>query len=367
MAGEINIVQFGLGKFIKGYFDWLLFKTDKNIKVYGLYFTKRKKYFILKQNKCKFKVILKGNRVKIDEVDIIKDIFHIDNDENIKKLAKKNITFIVSNTTEKAFLDTSHKKSYPFKLTYFLYEIYQSNNNAELTIVPLELIENNGKFLKNQILSIAKVFFNEDFLKWIVANCEFVDTVVDCIVTSENNNLEIEREEYYSFYSTKSNNLKDLFNRELNVHFFNNLNEIREIKIKILNGIHTFLVCTAYLDGKKTVYECLTDSQYAKLIDKLFNEEILPTIKNKKLAFEFYKSTINRFKNPFITHLLQDIALNTFEKFYERLGKTILEYEIFFHKKPKLLMKAFENLRIIYPNDQRLDKFEKYISTFQKI
>jgi tagaturonate reductase len=366
MVNKVTFLQFGTGKFIKAYFDWMLSKIDSDIEVFATYFTSKQQYIELKNNNCEYNVILKDkDSVQIDTVKVIKDVFFVKDAETMLELTH-NTNFIVSNTTEKGILSKDNEKeSYPFILTSFLYEKFKIHNDQTITIVPLELIFNNGDFLKKSVLNLAQKYFENSFREWVIKTCEFVNTLVDCIVVKENN-LNIEREKYYAFYSSHNSLLETLFSeKNLNIYFTQDIDKIAQIKIRVLNGIHTFLATTAFLEGKSTVYECLLDKNYANLIDEIFYNEILPTIDyDKHFAEDFYIKTINRFKNPHIEHYLKDIAENTYEKFYERIAKTIIDYEKIYNKKPKILMKAFYNLKKMYPNNDNVNSFERYIESF---
>lgn len=366
MANKVTFLQFGTGKFIKGYFDWILSKVDAEVEVFAAYSTPKQQYIDLKNNNCKYNVILKDiDSTQTDTIEVIKDIFFAKDTKTVLKLAH-NANFIVSNTTEKGILSKDNEgESYPFILTSFLFEKFKLQNNQTTVIIPLELVLNNGDFLKKSVLKLAKEYFDNNFKAWILKTCEFVNTLVDCIVIKESN-LNIEREKYYAFYSSKNSLLENLFSKKnLNIYFTQDINKIAQIKIRVLNGIHTFLAATAFLESKSTVYECFMDKNYASLIDEMFYSEILPTIDYDKCFVEdFYIKTLNRFKNHHIEHYLKDIAVNTYEKFYERIAKTIIDYEKLYNKKPQILMRAFYNLKKMYPNNDNLNSFERYIESF---
>lgn len=366
MADKVSFLQFGTGKFIKGYFDWMLSKINMDIEVFAAYFTPKEQYTALKNNNCKYSVILKDKEsTQIDTVNVIKDIFFVKDTKIMLKLVQ-NVNFIVSNTTEKGILSKdSEKESYPFLLTSFLYEKYKIQNNQKIVIIPLELILNNGNLLKTNVLNLAQEYFDSSFRTWIINTCEFVNTLVDCIVVKESN-LNIEREKYYAFYANNNSLLETLFSKKnLNIYYTQDIDKIAQIKIRVLNGIHTFLALTAFLEGKSTVYECFLDKDYTNLINEMFYSEILPTIDyDKHFVEDFYIKTTNRFKNPHIEHYLKDIAQNSYEKFYERIAKTIIDYEKLYNKKPRILMKAFYNLKKMYPNNDNVNSFERYIESF---
>jgi tagaturonate reductase len=370
MVDKIVFLQFGTGRFIRGYFDWMLSKLTQNIEVIALQSTEQNRYKILKERNYKYKVFLKHKDAYIDEVSVIKDVLPIYQDISLISKIEEKVDFIVSNTSEKGIQVNQNQieQSYPFKLAYFLYNRYSLKLNDNITIVPLELVNNNGLFLKDKVLEISHIYYGENFANWVNKHCEFVNTVVDCIVDNEMENLDVERENYYAFFSTKNSKLENLFSdSKLNVVFNDNIEKIFEIKVKVLNGLHTFLVCTAYIEGENTVYEAVCDTKYKKMLDEVFFEEIIHTIDyDKSFVEDFYLKTIERFKNPALKHYLKDIAVNTYEKFFVRLGKTIVDYQVLFGKEPTLLNLAFNNLKKIYPNNANLEDFDKYYESFKK-
>jgi tagaturonate reductase len=63
------------------------------------------------------------------------------------------------------------------------------------------------------------------------------------------------------------------------------------------------------------------------LRDTIF-EEIIPTLDLPKEELEqFANEVIDRFRNPYIKHLLMSIALNSWSKFETRVLPSILEYQ----------------------------------------
>ena len=78
-------------------------------------------------------------------------------------------------------------KSYPGKLTKFLYERYRHFNGAEdkgLVMLPVELIDDNGIHLKECVLKLAALWnLEEGFTNWVNEACVFTSTLVDRIVT----------------------------------------------------------------------------------------------------------------------------------------------------------------------------------------
>ena len=104
------------------------------------------------------------------------------------------LRYITSNTTEAGIvynpscqLTDKPEASYPGKLTQFLYrrfERFGNENGKGFVILPCELIDDNGKALKECVLKYAKQWnLGEDFIRWINEENFFCSTLVDRIVT----------------------------------------------------------------------------------------------------------------------------------------------------------------------------------------
>jgi tagaturonate reductase len=79
--------------------------------------------------------------------------------------------------------------------------------------------------------------------------------------------------------------------------------------------------------GNDTVLESLNDDVLGKFIARGLNEEILPSL---DVATEektmFAKTVLERFRNPFIKHLVSSINLNSLSKYRVRVLPSLLKY-----------------------------------------
>src|SRR3954464_9336942 len=89
-------------------------------------------------------------------------------DQYLELAKNPELRFIFSNTTEAGIvldendrLEDRPQKSFPGKLTAFLYERYnafQGDNDNGFIIIPCELIERNGEKLKEIVLKYAELW-----------------------------------------------------------------------------------------------------------------------------------------------------------------------------------------------------------------
>ena len=172
----VKVMQFGEGNFLRAFVDYMIDilneKTDFNGNIvlvkpieFGSIEQFGKQYNL-------YTVYLRGLEngketiIKRTITSIEKAIACNEQYEEYAELAKSDtLRYIVSNTTEAGItLDLSDKldmcppKSYPAKLTKFLYERFVhfgGDNSKGLVILPVELIDDNGKELKRCVKALS--------------------------------------------------------------------------------------------------------------------------------------------------------------------------------------------------------------------
>jgi tagaturonate reductase len=96
----------------------------------------------------------------------------------------------------------------------------------------------------------------------------------------------------------------------------------RELKLRLLNGTHSFSCGLAFLAGFKTVKDAMNDPHFISYVQDLAQNEIAEAISSPGIvyadAFNFAKKIIDRFRNPFIDHLWINIAVQYSEKMKQR-------------------------------------------------
>jgi tagaturonate reductase len=84
------------------------------------------------------------------------------------------------------------------------------------------------------------------------------------------------------------------------------IEKFRELKLRLLNGTHTFSCGLAFLAGFKTVREAMTNLDMSTFIRTLAMNEIATAMSGEDISYDeassFAKKVIDRFRNPFIDH-----------------------------------------------------------------
>ena len=106
--------------------------------------------------------------------------------------------------------------------------------------------------------------------------------------------------------------------------------KFRELKLRMLNGTHTFCCGVALLAGFETVVEAMNDATFYKFISTLVFNEIVPCVVSENITQEdakkFGERVLERFANPFIKHKWTSISLNFEEKMKMRNQYLIEKY-----------------------------------------
>jgi tagaturonate reductase len=408
----IKVLQFGEGNFLRAFTDWMFDiiseKTDFNAGIQIIQPIKNGMGELINAQDGLYHVLLEGieNAKKIQTFRLITCVNGVTNpyEDYSAFLAlgeNPELEFIISNTTE-AGIEFSSKdknfsippKTFPGKLTALLYHRFQHFNSYPpkgLTILPCELIENNGQKLKECILQYADLWsLPMSFQGWIAKDILFCNTLVDRIVPGfpgnridklqkvlgYNDQLIVNAEYFHLWVIEGPQFLKEILfvdASQLNIIVTDNLEKYRTRKVRILNGAHTAMVGYGLINGFKKVKDVVEHETAGQFIRDLIFKEIIPSIEMEKTELESYaKDVLERFQNPYIKHYLQDISLNSISKFKVRVLPSLLSYIHKFNKVPTGLATAFAYLIYLYRGNHQelkisLKDDEKYIMFFNNV
>ena len=92
------------------------------------------------------------------------------------------------------------------------------------------------------------------------------------------------------------------------------------MKLRMLNGSHSFLAYLGYLGGYRYINECMADEHYRRAALRLMLDEQAPTLSVTGISLADYAAQlIARFSNPALQHLTWQIAMDGSQKLPQRL------------------------------------------------
>ena len=370
-AGKTNkyptrVLQFGEGNFLRAFTDWMIDKMNKeigfNAGVDVVQPLPNGLVHMLKEQDGLFHVYLKGikNGEPVTEYSLIDCINECINpytefDKYQESILNPELRFVVSNTTEAGIawdetdtLDMTPPKSFPAKVASLLYQRFKKFEGAKdkgLIFFTCELIDRNGDMLKKYVLQHAKNWnLGAEFEQWVEESNAFCNTLVDRIVPGfpKDEIKQIQEElgfednlvvvgEYFHFWVIEAPEwVKSEFPAEkagLDVKFVKDMTRYREQKVQVLNGCHTGSYAVSFLSGMETVREAFEHLEVGSFMRDLVYDEVLPALDGTENELKsFANKILERFRNPYIRHQWQSIALNAMSKWETRNLPTLLNY-----------------------------------------
>ncbi len=273
--------------------------------------------------------------------------------------ANPEMQLIISNTTEVGI--AYHEEnvlegtpvSFPGKLLAFLFERYKAFNGSDdagMVIIPTELVTDNATKLKAILLQLAA--FNqldETFVQWLQNANEFCNSLVDRIVPGKlfgEEKINAEQQlgytdelmimsEVYRLWAIETSSAKakavlSFSQADEGVVLADDIYKFRELKLRLLNGTHTYICGLAILVGFETVKDAMHKAFFRSFVTELMLNETCNAITDERVSYEeakaFSLKVIDRFSNPFIEHKWLSIALQYTSKMQLRNVPVLLKY-----------------------------------------
>ncbi len=380
-----KILQFGTGVLLRGLPDYFIDKANKqgvfNGRIVVVKSTSTGGTDAFEDQDGLYTICVRGveGESKIEENVInasISRVLSANNqwDEILECAGNPAMQVVISNTTEvgivlaKDTISDTPPSSFPGKLLAFLYRRYQLLNGDKqkgMVIIPTELIVDNGSKLKSILLELAKQNELEDsFLAWLSESNYFCNSLVDRIVPgklSMENQESVERElgyrdelmimcELYRLWAIevtdpRVTDILSFSHVDDGMVLANDIGVYRELKLRLLNGSHTFGCGLAHLCGFTSVKEAMDNKDFSKYLTHLMMREIVPAITSDpispELAKEFANKVIDRYRNPHIEHHWLSISVQYSSKMRMRNVPVISRYFQQFETTPELMALGF--------------------------
>jgi len=380
-----KVLQFGTGVLLRGLPDYFIDKANKkglfNGRIVLVKSTTTGETELFRQQDGLYTTCIRGlvNGVKQEENIInasISRLLSAKNDWNeiLTCATNPQLEIVISNTTEigiqliQDHIDAAPPESFPGKLLAILYKrflFFNGDPGKGMVIIPTELIPRNGERLREVLLELAEQnSLEKDFCQWLQTANYFCNSLVDRIVpgklppeqqTGMEEKLGYEdglmiMAEPYCLWAIESDNRKvrDILSFSLSdpgVVIAPDITIFRELKLRLLNGSHTFTCGLAYLRGFATVRDAMENDAFSNYIRSLMFQEIIPSITNEKLSVEaagvFGEQVLDRYRNPFINHLWLSITLQYSSKMRLRNVPILLNYFERFGRIPAYMSLGF--------------------------
>jgi tagaturonate reductase len=366
-----KVLQFGTGVLLRGLPDYFIDKANRNGifngRIVVVKSTSQGSTDAFDRQDGLYTLCVRGieNGAMTEEIIINSSISRVlaakeDWNEIIKCARNPEMKIIISNTTEAGIVLTedniklSPPSSFPGKLLAFLYERYKAfygREDSGMVIIPTELITDNGNKLRSIVIEMARMNKLENaFIQWLQSANHFCNSLVDRIVpgklSPDDQKVTEEKlgyaddlmimSETFRLWAIESASLrvKELLSFSIadeGVVIAPDIEKFRELKLRLLNGTHTFSCGLAHLAGFTTVKEAMQNEEFSSYMHRLMMLEISPVLDSQdKIDYDeacaFAGDVMDRFRNPFIDHQWLSISMNYTSKMKLRNIPLLLDH-----------------------------------------
>lgn len=293
-------------------------------------------------------------------------------DEVLICASNPSLEIILSNTTEVGIqlvdddVFAAPPVSFPGKLLAFLHARFKAFNGASdkgMVIVPTELIPDNGAKLKGIVFALAEQNgLEETFVSWLNSSNHFCNSLVDRIVPGKPTKDMCDQLETQLGYQDELLTMSEVFRlwaiegddqvrsvlsfagADAGMVIVPDITQFKELKLRLLNGTHTFNCGVAYLAGFARTRDAVTDPIYASFVREMMHQEIagaIPYEMDVALKADFANSVFDRFCNPYVDHQWLSITMQYTSKMKMRNIPLLLHHYKHARSVPKRMAAGF--------------------------
>lgn len=201
------------------------------------------------------------------------------------------------------------------------------------TILSCDNISENGIGIKNAVLGLAKAR-DAELADWIAKHASFPSTMVDRIVPAATTEslqevadlLGVEDPCAISCEPFIQWVIEDNFVagrpdwQVAGVQLVDDVLPFEEMKLRMLNGSHSFLAYLGYLAGYQTISQCMEDDHFHRAAYQVMMAEQAPTLNVTGVDLAAYATQlVERYCNPALKHRTWQIAMDGTQKLPQRL------------------------------------------------
>ena len=367
---KTQLVHLGLGAFHRGHQAFLHHQLLQQLTAAGQacdwgicsinLFGGREVVDALHQQDHLYTVVEKSEQTQATVVGSIIDSLQIDRDgiaAIIDKLCEAQVKIVTLTVTEKGYctlpggaaIDTSNalvahdlaNPSAPQSVPGLLYQVLkrrQAQSLGAITLLSCDNMPENGVALKNAVLGFTRVI-DPEFVAWIEQHIAFPSSMVDRIVPAVTAETLADIEAYIGTADPCGIATEPFIQWVIEDHFVagrpaweqvngvqlvKNVIPFEEMKLRMLNGSHSFLAYLGYLAGYEHISDCMSDQEYKKACQKMMMAEQSVTLTTEGIDLAKYAQTLmQRFENKSLKHRTWQIAMDGTQKIPQRFLASI--------------------------------------------
>ncbi|MBU3892144.1 fructuronate reductase [Serratia sp. JUb9] len=271
----------------------------------------------------------------------------------LEKLAEPQVAIVSMTITEKGYciepgsgrLDLQHQAirddlanpGQPSSVPGLLVEALRLRRQRGLppfTVLSCDNIPENGRVVRHAVIDLAQAR-DADLAEWIAEQVTFPSTMVDRIVPAAtpetldeiatalggvNDECAIACEPFIQWV-VEDNFVAGRPEWEVaGAQLVDDVLPFEQMKLRMLNGSHSFLAYLGYLGGYQHINDCMTDASYRQAARRLMLAEQAPTLSVSGIDLAAYADQlIERYSNPALQHRTWQIAMDGSQKLPQRM------------------------------------------------
>ncbi|KHA57718.1 D-mannonate oxidoreductase [Aeromonas hydrophila] len=215
----------------------------------------------------------------------------------------------------------------------------KEHGHPPFTVMSCDNVQENGHVARQAILGFAELF-DKELASWIHQHVTFPCTMVDRIVPAATPETLAEIEQAIGVYDPcgiacepfrqwviEDNFVNGRPNWDLaGAEFVHDVVPFEEMKLRMLNGSHSFLAYLGYLGGYPHIADTMANPAYRQAALNLMLKEQAPTL-NMPAGTDlncYAQQLIARFSNPSLKHQTWQIAMDGSQKLPQRMVDSVL-------------------------------------------
>ena len=220
-------------------------------------------------------------------------------------------------------------------------DIRRKRGLRPFTVLSLDNLPENGGVIESIVMDLAALI-DTDLAEWIASECTFPSTMVDRIVPATTE-AAVSRLEAETGIFDPSAVMHEPFRQwvvedrfvdgvrpdlaAVGAQLVKDVKPFEHMKLRMLNGTHSAIAYIGNLAGHVTVSDTIRDPAIGAFLESMWHDEIIPSLcAPEGVDLASYATALGeRYRNPEIRHLLEQIAMDGSQKLPQRILDPLFE------------------------------------------